>query len=227
MRKSYFLFFGLLVSTIVVAQQTVVNKNGKLITVNTPSDGATLGLIKLTNELGGSANAPEITNAAVIGKVLTGFTATAGTVGASDNIVTAIGKLDGNVALKATLAQDLGNTADLPKVIGIQGIPVIATAPTANQILQFNAANSRWEHASLSSVVSNIVDTFSPTTAGQTSFTLSKTPLGAVSFFINGVRIADGAISVSGTTATYNSANNSNNTLTVDDSVVIIYVVAL
>lgn len=227
MRKSYFLFFGLLVSTFAVAQQTVVNKNGKLITVNTPSDGTTLGLVTLTNELGGTAAAPTITNAAVIGKVLTGFSSVAGTVGDSDNIVAAFSKLDGNVALKATLAQDLGNTADAPKVIGIQGTPVAATAPTANQILQFDNTTSSWKPASLSNVVSNVVDTFSPASVGQTSFTLSKTPLGALSFFINGVRIADTAISVSGTTATYDPASNDNNALTVDDSVVIIYVVAL
>jgi hypothetical protein len=58
------------------------------------------GIIQLSGDLEGTADAPAITNAAVIGKVLTGFTSTAGTVLASDNIVQAMQKVDGNVALK-------------------------------------------------------------------------------------------------------------------------------
>lgn len=51
----------------------------------------------------GSASAT-ITNAAVIGKVLTGFSAGAGTVASTDTILQGFNKLVGNVALKAPLA---------------------------------------------------------------------------------------------------------------------------
>ena len=48
---------------------------------------------------GGSATAT-VTNSAVIGKVLTGFTSGAGSVTASDSILAAVQKLDGNIAAK-------------------------------------------------------------------------------------------------------------------------------
>ncbi len=62
------------------------------------------GKIQLAGELSGTALLPIVTNAAVIGKVLTGYTAGAGTVAATDNILQAIQKVDGNDALKAPLA---------------------------------------------------------------------------------------------------------------------------
>jgi hypothetical protein len=62
------------------------------------------GKIQLAGDLAGTAASPTVTNAAVIGKVLTGYTSASGTVAATDNIVTAIGKLNGNDALKAPLA---------------------------------------------------------------------------------------------------------------------------
>lgn len=54
------------------------------------------------------ANTGAITlaNSAVIGKLLTGYTAGAGAVAATDNILAAIQKVDGNDALKATKALD-------------------------------------------------------------------------------------------------------------------------
>jgi hypothetical protein len=62
------------------------------------------GKIQLAGDLAGTALLPIVTNAAVIGKVLTGYTAGAGTVVATDNILQAIQKVDGNDALKAPLA---------------------------------------------------------------------------------------------------------------------------
>lgn len=56
------------------------------------------GILKLTNELGGTAALPTIDNAAVIGKVLTGFSAGPGsqTVTSTDSILQALQKLAGN-----------------------------------------------------------------------------------------------------------------------------------
>jgi hypothetical protein len=61
------------------------------------------GKVQLAGELGGTATAPTLTNIAVIGKVLTGYLSAAGTITATDNILQAIQKLNGNDALKAPI----------------------------------------------------------------------------------------------------------------------------
>lgn len=43
------------------------------------------------------------------------------------------------------LAQDIGGTADLPKVTGLQGVAVSTTAPTDGQVLEYVAVDSKWE----------------------------------------------------------------------------------
>ncbi|SDM95950.1 Chaperone of endosialidase, partial [Daejeonella rubra] len=58
----------------------------------------------LTGDVTSTGNATTISNAAVIGKLLTGYTSGAGTVAATDNILQAIQKLNGNDGLKANLA---------------------------------------------------------------------------------------------------------------------------
>jgi hypothetical protein len=67
----------------------------------------------LTGEVTSVGNAATLTNSAVIGKVLTGYTSGAGTVAATDTILQAFNKLNGNDALKvpytgATANVDLG-----------------------------------------------------------------------------------------------------------------------
>jgi len=59
----------------------------------------------LTGEVTSVGNATTVTNAAVIGKVLTGYSSAAGTVSATDNIVQAINKLNGNQAATAALVR--------------------------------------------------------------------------------------------------------------------------
>jgi hypothetical protein len=57
-------------------------------------------------------------------------------------------------------------------------------------------------------------------TTGQTSFTLSQTPLNAkIWMFINGARTNNNAYSVSGTTVTYTAANNNGYTLVINDRI--------
>jgi len=58
----------------------------------------------LTGDVTGTQAATTIADATVTGKVLTGFTPASGTLAASDTLLSAISKLDGNVALKAPLA---------------------------------------------------------------------------------------------------------------------------
>jgi hypothetical protein len=93
------------------------------VTTATPDASSTVkGKVQLTNELGGTAALPTISNAAVIGKVLTGYTAGSGSVSASDSVLSAIQKIDGNDALKAPLAS--------PTFTGTPSLPTGATAVT-------------------------------------------------------------------------------------------------
>lgn len=58
----------------------------------------------LTGDVTSVGNATTLTNAPVIAKVLTGFTSGAGTVSASDSILSALQKINGNVATRLPLA---------------------------------------------------------------------------------------------------------------------------
>jgi len=65
----------------------------------------------LTGEVTSTGNVTTVTNSAVIGKVLTGYSSGAGTITASDNILQAIQKLDGNKgwSLQGNSATDASN----------------------------------------------------------------------------------------------------------------------
>ncbi len=58
----------------------------------------------LAGEVTGTQGATTIAAAAITSKLLTGFSSTTGAITASDSILTAINKLDGNLGLKAPLA---------------------------------------------------------------------------------------------------------------------------
>jgi formylglycine-generating enzyme required for sulfatase activity len=58
----------------------------------------------LAGDVTGTQDATAIASPTVTGKVLTGFATTAGSISATDTLLTAINKLDGNLALRAPLA---------------------------------------------------------------------------------------------------------------------------
>ena len=89
-------------SAVGTANATNANLTGMVTSVGNTTTVVTNA--DLTGEVTSSGNATTVTNAAVIAKVLTGYTAGAGTVAATDNILQAIQKIDGNDALKAPLA---------------------------------------------------------------------------------------------------------------------------
>jgi hypothetical protein len=64
------------------------------------SDASTTnkGIVQLAGELAGSAAAPTLLNDAVTGKKLNGLNSTGGTIDSNDSILSAIGKLNGNIA---------------------------------------------------------------------------------------------------------------------------------
>ncbi len=72
------------------------------------ADGSIANATNFSGSLGGDVtgtqNATTIAATTVTGKVLTGYSSTTGTITASDTILSAIRKLNGNVALKANLA---------------------------------------------------------------------------------------------------------------------------
>jgi hypothetical protein len=87
----------------------------------------------LTGEATSVGNAATLTNSAVIGKVITGFTSGAGTVAATDSILQAIQKLDGNNSTNANLTgpiTSVGNATSIASQTGTGTTFVVDTSPT-------------------------------------------------------------------------------------------------
>jgi len=94
------------------------------------------------------------------------------------------------------------------------------TSGTNGQVLTTDGTGTAtWTTVNTSSV-REVANEFTAT-VGQTSFTLTQTPSvnSKVKMYINGVRISNTAYSVSGTTLTYNPANNGNNALSSGDRI--------
>jgi hypothetical protein len=91
------------------------------------------------------------------------------------------------------------------------------THGTANQVLTTTGSGTlTWTTPAAVRLNSDEISA----TAAQTSFTLSQTPLGAkVWMFVNGVRIRNGAYSISGTTVTYTAANNNSYAIVAGDRI--------
>jgi hypothetical protein len=81
----------------------------------------------LTGEVTSVGNAATLTNSAVIGKVLTGYTSGAGTVASTDTILQAIQKLNGNDATNANLT---GDVTSVGNATTLTNAPVIAKVLT-------------------------------------------------------------------------------------------------
>jgi hypothetical protein len=87
----------------------------------------------LTGEVTSVGNAATLTNSAVISKVITGYTSGAGTVAATDTILQAIQKLNGNDATNANLTgpiTSVGNATSIASQTGTGSKFVVDTSPT-------------------------------------------------------------------------------------------------
>jgi hypothetical protein len=208
------------IATADLAAASVTNaKIGETITVaNGGTGAATLtGYVKGagTSAMTASATIPvaDVTGAQTSANLSTNITSDTGldtkypSVKAVETYVSANATPDATTSAlgKIQLAGDLAGTASAPSVAKLQGTAVSSTAPTSNQLLQFDGTS--WVPVAKSSVAKMETDEFTPT-AGQTSFTLSNIPLGRVAMFVNGVRVPKAAVSVSGTTVTYVPASN-------------------
>ena len=108
----------------------------------------------LVGEVTGIQNATVVGNAAVIGKVLTGFSSTPGTITASDNILQAIQKLNGNDATNANLIGEVTSSGNSTTIANkktmtatspvlISGSPiVIASNPVTISIAPATGGNA-------------------------------------------------------------------------------------
>ena len=87
----------------------------------------------LTGDITSIGNATTLTNAPVIAKVLTGYISGAGTVAATDSILQAIQKLDGNNSTNANLTgpiTSVGNVTSIASQTGTGTKFVVDTSPT-------------------------------------------------------------------------------------------------
>ena len=111
--------------------------------VDLSTDQTVGGTKTFTNPIAGSitGNAATVTtlsNSAVLGQTLTGFSSGAGTVSATDNILEAIQKVDGNInaaisSVSTGKQNTLTNSADLAAALSDEtgsGLAVFATSPT-------------------------------------------------------------------------------------------------
>ncbi|MEY2538350.1 MAG: hypothetical protein QOG67_2090 [Verrucomicrobiota bacterium] len=108
----------------------------------------------LAGDITGTQGATSIAAATVTGKALTGFSSTTGTITASDTVLSAINKLNGNDALKAPLASpSFTGTVSVPAVnlpattsatngvIEMAGTPILSAKGTQNLFLGNGAGN--------------------------------------------------------------------------------------
>ena len=128
------------------------SSNLKKVTVQTIVDLASAGNDNLTGDVTSIGNATTLTNAPVIAKVLTGYTSGAGTVAATDSILQAIQKLNGNDATNANLtghvtsvgnATSLGSftKAQLDAAVSDDNVAYVGTANTFSQDQTISKAN--------------------------------------------------------------------------------------
>ena len=104
------------INTATTATTQTAGDNSTKIATTKYVDTANNTNANLTGEVTSIGNATTLTNSAVIGQVLTGFTSGAGTISATDNILEAVQKLDGNNATNANLTgmvTSVGNETSL------------------------------------------------------------------------------------------------------------------
>ena len=103
---------------------------------NTTGNAATVTTnANLTGEATSTGNAVTLTNSAVIGKVITGYTSGAGTVAATDTLLQAIQKLNGNTAAiagGAALSNDTATATPLYPIFAAATTGTPSTVYTSN-----------------------------------------------------------------------------------------------
>ena len=102
----------------------------------------------LTGEVTSTGNATTVTNAAVIAKVLTGYVSGAGTVAATDNILQAVQKLNGNILAVPGTVTSVGFTGGIVSVATATTTPALTVAGTSGGIPYFSTGTT-WATSTL------------------------------------------------------------------------------
>jgi hypothetical protein len=135
----------------------------------------------LTGEATSVGNAATLTNSAVIGKVLTGYTSGAGTVAATDTILQAIQKLNGNTAA-------VPGTVTSVSVVSNNGFAgTVATATSTPAITLTTTVTGMLKGSSVSGIVSagtSGTDYSDGTSALATGILKSTTTTGALTIAV-------------------------------------------
>lgn len=148
--------------------------NGNAATATTATDFTGM----LAGDVTGTQAATTIAATTVTGKALTGFTSAAGSVTASDTLLSAISKLDGNTALKAPLAS--------PTFTGSVTLPA-GSATTAPLLLQTGTSLTTPTFGAFEFDGTNLFVTNNSTSPTRKTVAFTDTPL------VN-AQIADGAV---------------------------------
>lgn len=138
----YFILFVLLGSVSIFAQDEVLSSPGKKIVVNGDANVSQKGLLTLAGELSGVADSVVVKHQAVTGKVLTGFATTNAAVAATDNIVAAFGKLQGQL-----------NAIVLNGAAGVWSVPPNETRDFYLSLPNFNTKYSFFLYSSITNGV--------------------------------------------------------------------------
>jgi hypothetical protein len=176
--------------------------------------GLTAGTVttnaNLTGEATSVGNAATLTNSAVIGKVLTGYTSGAGTVAATDTILQAIQKLNGNTAA-------VPGTVTSVSVVTNNGFAgTVATSTSTPAITLTTTVTGMLKGSSVSGVVSagtSGTDYSDGTSALATGILKSTTATGALTIAV----AADFPTLNQDTTGTASKTNALNSATTVVD----------
>ncbi|MHA8076949.1 beta strand repeat-containing protein [Aquirufa sp. TARAVU-A1A] len=209
------------------ASVPVTSLSGTLSVANGGTGSATKNFVDLTTNqiVAGDKSFTGTTSTADLNGTNGFFSSTLGTNGATSLGSTLI--VAGNVTLNGT-ANALGNISSgtwngstIAVGRGGTGASSLTGMLKGNGTFAVTQAVINTDY----SLVRLVSDEYVIATPGQTAFTLTQTPNvnSTIRLFINGVRISKNALSVSGTTLTYNPANNGAASLIVNDRVQIDY----
>jgi hypothetical protein len=145
-------------------------------TANDPMDTATeVQGVSVGGELTGTVGTATLSNSAVIGKVLTGYSSAAGPVAATDTILQAIQKLNGNDATNANLTGDVtsvGNATTYNNIVPIaKGGTNASSFGASSQFLWYNGSSIVASGYGSSSFLTSVPTLAQVTAAGSSTST--------------------------------------------------------
>jgi hypothetical protein len=173
-------------STVTGSSLTSVGTLGAL-TVTAPITGSVTGNSagftgNLVGEVTGTQGATVVGNAAVISKVLTGYTSGAGTVASTDNILQAVQKINGNDALKAPLVSPtFTGIVTLPAGQVVNGVTLSTAAGSTNYLKGDGTYGPSGGSQSVDILKVKRITT-SQTLALNTDIVFNSTPSGSITY---------------------------------------------